>query len=107
MRSANDWPGLGGAYPDWMHDFTLAMVRESHGNYMRWMHVSPQRADVAACDRMGIVEVCPAGDKERMVTGRQWDQRVEVMRDSMIFFRNNPSIFFWEAGNTIVDARSR
>jgi beta-galactosidase len=37
-----------------------------------------------------------------MVTGRQWDQRVEVMRDSMIFYRNNPSIFFWEAGNTIV-----
>ena len=24
------------------------------------------------------------------------------MRDSMIFYRNNPSIFFWEAGNTIV-----
>jgi len=102
QRSANDWAGLGGAYPDWMHDFTLAMMRESHGNYMRWMHVSPQRADVTACDRLGIVEVCPAGDKERMVTGRQWDQRVEVMRDSMIFYRNNPSIFFWEAGNTIV-----
>jgi beta-galactosidase len=102
QRSANDWAGLGGAYPDWMHDFTLAMVRESNGNYLRWMHVSPQRADVAACDRLGIVEVCPAGDKERMVTGRQWDQRVEVMRDSMIFYRNDPSIFFWEAGNTIV-----
>jgi beta-galactosidase len=102
MRSANDWPGLGGAYPDWMHDYTLSLVRESHGNYMRWMHVSPERADVAGCDRMGIVEVCPAGDKERLVTGRQWDQRAEVMRDSMIFYRNNPSIFFWEAGNTIV-----
>jgi len=102
LRAANDWAGLGGAYPDWLHDFTLAMVRESHGNYMRWMHVSPQRADVAACDRLGIVEICPAGDKEREVTGRQWDQRVEVMRDAMIFFRNNPSIFFWEAGNTIV-----
>ena len=102
QRSANDWAGLGGAYPDWMHDYTLAMARESHGNYMRWMHVSPERADVAACDRLGIVEVCPAGDKERLVTGRQWDQRAEVMRDSMIFYRNNPSIFFWEAGNTIV-----
>ena len=102
QRSANDWAGLGGAYPDWMHDFTLALVRESHGNYLRWMHVSPQRADVSACDRFGIVEVCPAGDKERMVTGRQWEQRAEVMRDSMIFYRNNPSIFFWEAGNTIV-----
>ena len=102
MRSANDWPGLGGGYPDWMHDYTLKMVRESNGNYMRWMHVSPQRADVAACDRLGIVNVCPAGDKERLVTGRQWDQRAEVMRASMIFFRNNPSILFWEAGNTIV-----
>src|SRR5450759_2252047 len=102
QRSANDWAGLGGAYPDWMHDFTLAMLRESNGNYMRWMHVAPQRADVEACDRLGIVEVCPAGDKERLVTGRQWDQRAEVMRATMIFYRNNPSIFFWEAGNTIV-----
>jgi beta-galactosidase len=102
QRSANDWAGLGGAYPNWMHDYTLSMLRESNGNYMRWMHVSPQRADVEACDRYGIVEVCPAGDKERLVTGRQWDQRVEVMRASMIFYRNNPSILFWEAGNTIV-----
>jgi beta-galactosidase len=102
QRSANDWPGLGGAYPDWMHDFTLALARQSHANYIRWMHVAPQRADVSACDRMGIVEVCPAGDKEKMAAGRQWEQRVEVMRDSMIYYRNNPSIFFWEAGNTIV-----
>ncbi|HZL11982.1 MAG TPA: DUF4982 domain-containing protein [Prolixibacteraceae bacterium] len=102
QRSANDWAGLGGAYPDWMHDFTLNMVKESNGNYMRWMHVAPQRVDVEACDRLGIVQVCPAGDKERLVTGRQWDQRAEVMRATMIFYRNNPSIFFWEAGNTIV-----
>jgi beta-galactosidase len=102
QRSADDWAGFGGAYPDWMHDYTLKMMRESNANYLRWMHVSPQRADVDACDRMGIVEVCPAGDKEGMVKGRQWEQRAEVMRSSMIFFRNNPSIFFWEAGNTIV-----
>jgi len=102
QRAANDWPGLGGAYPDWMHDFTIALMRASNGNYLRWMHVAPERADVAACDRFGVVEVCPAGDKERLVTGRQWDQRAEVMRDSMIFYRNNPSILFWEAGNTIV-----
>ncbi len=102
QRAANDWAGLGGAYPDWMHDYTLAMLRESNGNYVRWMHVAPQRADSAACDRTGIIQVCPAGDKERLVTGRQWDQRVEVMRDTMIFYRNSPSILFWEAGNTIV-----
>ena len=102
QRSADDWAGFGGAYPNWMHDYTLSLLRESNGNYLRWMHVSPEKADVEACDKYGIVEVCPAGDKEGMVTGRQWDQRAEVMRASMIFYRNNPSIFFWEAGNTIV-----
>ncbi len=102
QRSADDWAGLGGAYPDWMHDFTLSLLHESNGNYLRWMHVAPQRADVAACDKYGVVEVCPAGDKERLVTGRQWEQRAEVMRATMIFYRNNPSILFWEAGNTIV-----
>ena len=102
QRSADDWAGLGGAYPDWMHDYTISMMRESNANYLRWMHVAPEPADVSACDRYGIVEVCPAGDKERMVTGRQWDQRVEVMRAAMISYRNDPSILFWEAGNTIV-----
>lgn len=102
QRSANDWAGLGGAYPNWMHDYTLQLLKECNGNYMRWMHVAPQRADVEACDKLGIVQVCPAGDKERLVTGRQWEQRAEVMRATMISYRNNPSIFFWEAGNTIV-----
>jgi beta-galactosidase len=102
QRSANDWAGLGGAYPNWMHDYTLKMLKESNGNYVRWMHVAPQRADVEACDRLGIVQVCPAGDKEKLVTGRQWEQRAEVMKATMIFYRNNPSILFWEAGNTIV-----
>jgi len=102
QRSANDWAGLGGAYPDWMHDFTIALMRKSNGNYVRWMHVAPQRADSDACDRLGVVQICPAGDKERLVTGRQWDQRVEVMQATMIFYRNSPSTLFWEAGNTIV-----
>ena len=34
--------------------------------------------------------------------GRQWEQRLEVMRDTMIYFRNSPSILFWEAGNTVI-----
>ena len=99
QRSADDWAGLGQAYPDWMHDYNAELVRSTHANYIRWMHVSPQPVDVRACDRAGIVEVCPAGDKEKDVVGRQWEQRLEVMRDAMIYFRNHPSILFWEAGN--------
>jgi beta-galactosidase len=104
QRSSDEWAGLGQAYPDWMHDFTARLIRDCHGNYIRWMHVSPQKVDVQSLDRYGIVEAAPAGDKERNATGRQWEQRLEVMTDSMIYFRNSPSILFWEAGNNGITA---
>jgi beta-galactosidase len=87
-----------------MHNYNAELIRSTHANYIRWMHISPQRVDVTACDQNGIIEVCPAGDKERDAQGRQWEQRMEVMRDSMIFFRDSPSILFWEAGNTVITA---
>ncbi len=112
QRSSDEWAGLGEAYPDWMHDYNADLIRSTHANYIRWMHISPQAADVRACDKAGIIEVCPAGDKEGdptldkrlapSVAQAQWNQRMEVMRDSMIFFRNDPSILFWEAGNSVI-----
>jgi len=104
QRSSDEWAGVGAGYPDWMHDFSAQMLRDCNGNYMRWMHVAPQKADVEAYDRFGIVEVAPAGDKEEDAQGRQWEQRAEVMRDTIIYLRNNPSVLFWEAGNTGVTA---
>lgn len=104
QRSTDDWAGLGQAYPDWMHDYNAQLVRSTHANYLRWMHIAPQPVDVRACDRFGIIEVCPAGDKERDAEGRQWEQRMEVMRAAMIYYRNTPSILFWEAGNTVIAA---
>jgi beta-galactosidase len=99
-RSADEWAGVGVGYPEWMHDFTAQMIRDDHANYMRWMHVTPQKEDVESFDRFGIVEVAPAADKEEDAQGQQWEQRAAVMRDSIIYLRNNPSILFWEAGNT-------
>ncbi len=109
QRSSNEWAGLGEAFPDWIHDFNAQFIRSTHANYIRWMHISPQAVDVRACDKAGIIQACPAGDKEGdptldkrlqpAVASRQWEQRMEVMRDSMIYFRNNPSILLWEAGN--------
>ena len=102
QRSADEWAAVGAGYPDWLHDYQAQLIRDCHANHMRWMHVSPGKADADALCRAGIIQVCPAGDKERDVVGRQWDQRVEVMRNTIIYFRNNPSILFWEAGNTII-----
>ncbi len=104
QRSVDEWAAVGGAYPDWMHDFTAKLIRHSNGNYMRWMHIAPKAQNVRACDRFGIVQICPGGDKEKDAAGRQWEQRMEVMRDTMIYYRNNPSILFWEAGNNGISA---
>jgi beta-galactosidase len=103
-RSADEWAGVGAGYPDWMHDYTASLIRECHGNHMRWMHVSPTKTDTDSYCRYGIIQVCPAGDKEGDREGRQWDQRVEVMTASIVYFRNNPSILFWETGNSPVTA---
>lgn len=98
QRAANEWAAIGIA-PDWLKDFDAQLIRESNANFVRWMHIAAQPADIRAGDKFGIVSVQPAGDKEGDVTGRSWDQRMEVMRDVIIYFRNSPSIIFWEAGN--------
>ena len=105
QRSTNEWAAIGAAYPDWMHDYDLKLMRECNGNYMRWMHIAPKRQFSDACDRVGIVQVCPAGDKEKNPAEPiQWNQRVEVMRRTIVYFRNSPSILFWEAGNNGIPA---
>ncbi|HEY2881583.1 MAG TPA: beta galactosidase jelly roll domain-containing protein, partial [Pirellulales bacterium] len=39
QRSTDEWAGLGQAYPEWMHDLSAQILRDCHGNYMRWMHI--------------------------------------------------------------------
>jgi hypothetical protein len=63
------------------------------------MHVTPPKQDVESCDRVGLIESMPAGDAEGDPHGRQWQARVELMRDAIIYNRNNPSILFYESGN--------
>ena len=33
QRSADEWAGLGEAYPDWMHDYNAELIRSTHANY--------------------------------------------------------------------------
>ncbi|MBQ6529535.1 MAG: beta galactosidase jelly roll domain-containing protein [Clostridia bacterium] len=99
QRATNEWAAIGVAN-DWLKDYDAQLIRESNANFVRWMHIAAEPADIRSYDKYGIVCVQPAGDKEGDATGRQWDQRVEVMRDTMIYFRNSPSILFYESGNS-------
>jgi beta-galactosidase len=99
QRTSNEWPALGNAVPPWMSDHSNRLMVESNGNLVRWMHIAPWRQDVESCDRVGLIQAMPAGDAERDVDGRRWEHRKDVMRDSIVYFRNNPSIIFYESGN--------
>ncbi|MBQ8638105.1 MAG: hypothetical protein IJ468_02925 [Lachnospiraceae bacterium] len=102
QRASNEWAAIGIA-PEWLKDVDAKLIRESNANHIRFMHVAASPADIRSFDRHGIVCTQPAGDKERENFGRQWNQRLELMRDVIIAFRNHPSIFFWEAGNNSIN----
>ncbi len=99
QRTSNEWPAVGISIPPWMSDFSNQLMVESNGNLVRWMHITPSKQDIESCDRVGLIQAMPAGDSEKDVTGRRWEQRVELMRDAIIYNRNNPSILFYEGGN--------
>ncbi len=99
QRTSNEWPGVGMSVPAWLSDYSNRLMVQSGGNIVRWMHVTPWKQDVESCDRVGLIEAMPAGDAERDVEGDRWRQRLELMRDAIVYNRNNPSILFYECGN--------
>ena len=99
QRTSNEWPGVGISVPAWLSDYSNDLVVKSNGNLVRWMHVTPWKQDIESCDRVGLIQAMPAGDAEKDVEGPRWQQRTALMRDAIIYNRNNPSILFYECGN--------
>lgn len=99
QRTSNEWPGVGMSVPPWLSDYSNDLMVKSGGNIVRWMHVTPWKQDVESCDRVGLLQAMPAGDAEADVEGRRWEHRELLMRDAIIYNRNNPSVIFYECGN--------
>ena len=99
QRTSNEWPGVGLSVPAWLSDYSNGLMVKSGGNMVRWMHVTPWKQDIESCDRVGLPQAMPAGDAEKDVDGARWEQRKALMRDAIIYNRNNPSILFYESGN--------
>ena len=105
QRTSNEWPGTGLSVPAWLSDYSNALMVESGGNMVRWMHVTPWKQDIESCDRVGLPQAMPAGDAEKDVEGPRWEQRLALMRDAIIYNRCNPSILFYECGNRGISAQ--
>ncbi len=99
QRTSNEWPAIGMSVPAWLSDYSNRLMVEGNANLVRWMHITPWKQDIESCDRVGLMQAMPAGDAEKDVEGVRWTQRTTVMRDAIIYNRNNPSIIFYECGN--------
>lgn len=99
QKPTDEWPGLGAAQPDWMHFFTLELMHEAGGNFVRWGHCAGGPASIASCDRLGLLVDQPGVDGESDTRGAAWRIRADAFRDVVIYYRNHPSIVIWEGGN--------
>jgi len=99
QKPTDEWPGLGAAQPDWMHFYTLQLMQEAGGNWVRWGHCAGSSAMLNAGDRLGIMAEQPGVDGESDTVGAAWKIRAAAFRDMIIYFRNHPSIMIWEGGN--------
>ena len=99
QKPTDEWPGLGAAQPDWMHFFTLKLMRDAGANFVRWGHCLGGPASITAADALGLITDQPGVDGESDTRGGAWTIRSAAFRDTVIYFRNNPSILVWEGGN--------
>ncbi len=99
QKPTDEWPGLGAAQPDWLHFYTLQLMQEAGGNFVRWGHCAGGPVMIEAGDRLGIIALQPGVDGEGDTVGAAWKLRAQAFRDTIIYFRNHPSILIWEGGN--------
>jgi beta-galactosidase len=108
QKPTDEWPGLGAAQPDWMHFYTLDLMKAAGGNWVRWGHSAAAPVMIKAGDALGIMAEQPGVDGESDTVGAAWKLRVIAWRDMLIYYRNHPSIIIWEGGNqNVTDAHAQ
>jgi len=104
-RTSMEWPCVGTPV-DWMNEFDFKLIKETNGNFVRPMHIAPRPIQVTAADKFGVVMVVPAANNEGDTKEPDiWQERVDDMRDVIIYYRNNPSVLFYEGCNQILSTQ--
>jgi beta-galactosidase len=102
-REVMDWSGPG-IPQDWMTEYDYRLMKQANAFFIRPMHVAPRKHMIESADRLGMVMVVPAGDGEGCPDTPDWVQHTAVMQNVMIYYRNDPSVAFYEGCNSPITA---
>ncbi|MGO8721019.1 MAG: glycoside hydrolase family 2 protein [Acidobacteriaceae bacterium] len=102
----NTYPALGAAVPAALQWNDIKLIADCGGRALRVGHLPATVETVAACDAYGVLVIQDSGDDEWALHGEPaLTYKKEYDRDTIIQFRNNPSLAVWESNNGIASVK--
>ena len=95
-----DWWGLGSALTNREHDFDLAQIMDVGATTVRFAHYQQSDYIYSRCDTLGLIIWAEIPFVNR-VTGQEWDNVHQQMRELIRQSFNHPSIYVWGIHNEV------
>lgn len=95
-----DWWELGSALTNKEHDFDLAQIMDIGATTVRFAHYQQSDYIYSRCDTLGLVIWAEIPFVNR-VTGQEWDNAHQQMRELVRQSFNHPSIYVWGIHNEV------
>ena len=95
-----DWPGIGSALTEKEHDTDLRLIMEMGATTVRLAHYQQADYVYARCDSLGLLVWAEIPFVNR-VTGKEWDNAHQQLRELIRQSYNHPSIYVWGLHNEV------
>lgn len=95
-----DWLGLGSALTNKEHDFDLAAIMDIGATTVRFAHYQQSDYIYSRCDTLGLIIWAEIPFVNR-VTGYEWENAHQQMRELIRQSFNHPSIYVWGIHNEV------
>lgn len=95
-----DWWGLGSALTNKEHDFDLAQIMDIGATTVRFAHYQQSDYIYSRCDTLGLIIWAEIPFVNR-VSGQEWDNAHQQMRELIRQSFNHPSIYVWGIHNEV------
>ena len=96
----HDWWGLGSALANKEHDFDLEQIMDIGATTVRFAHYQQSDYIYSRCDTLGLVIWAEIPFVNR-VSGQEWDNAHQQMRELIRQSFNHPSIYVWGIHNEV------